>query len=153
MIFDVQHVLHLVILVVSWVLLSFSFHFLFLCLFFSFLLFVWSKLAGEVAKWSSCFLQTFLCLSNCFFSHFFSAALFLVLLLLNPVNCELDVSSGEVANWSALFPADLSLSSHNALNSGSVLSAVDLHKTGQIGSRQNSGETEKQFGGNFRNRK
>ena len=30
-----------------------------------------------------------------------------------------------------------------------VLSAVDLHKTGQIGSRQNSGETEKQFGETF----
>ena len=52
------------------------------------------------------------------------------------ISSDCDLWSSELISP---FPADLSLSSHNALNSGSVLSAVDLHKTGQIGSDAKQG--------------
>ena len=102
------------------------------------------ELVGKIVTFHESF--SFSAFLHCFFPFWFFLLFFLLVgLYPTTVNWML---GGEVANWSLRFLQTF-LCPLTMLSIVTLLSAVDLHKTGQIGSRQNSGETEKQFGETF----
>ena len=102
------------------------------------------ELVGKIVTFHESF--SFSAFLHCFFPFWF-VLLFFLLVGLYPTTVNW-MLGGEVANWSLRFLQTF-LCPLTMLSIVTVLSAVDLHKTGQIGSRQNSGETEKQFGETF----